>query len=94
MNGDRFYGGYLLSLPARVSSSPVSLTVRYRSGMSNSAMFFSVDRRRDGLDLPELARSCGLPEEATLVDGAAEILSAASNSYPLDTGRWSVKKVF
>jgi hypothetical protein len=92
--GDHMYGGFLLSSPSREAADPIDLMVRYRSGMSNRAMTFSVDFNSEPGSHRELARDCGLGDEVTLVDGAGEIVSAATNSYPKDTGRWSVKFVF
>ena len=87
--GDMAYGGYVLFVePAR--DGPVPLTVRFRSGMSIEPMFISLDIRAS--DLSALVARCTEDDVAT--SGFGRIVEAETNSYPADTGRWSVADVF
>jgi hypothetical protein len=61
--------------------------------MSLRPLLFSLDPEGDPAALGELAEHCGLRKGEVIVDGA-EIVSASSNSYPEDTGRWSVAEVY
>ena len=57
-------------------------------------MFVSLDTRRtDAAALLDLAARCDIPQERRLV-GIGDIVEAETNSYPQDTGRWSVADVF
>ena len=91
--GDMAYGGYTLILPEG-RGEPAHLEVRFRSGMSAESMFFSLDTRKDGTDVAQLAGGCDPPPSAAMVDGVGRIIDASRNSYPGDTGRWSVAAVF
>lgn len=87
--GGMAYGGYVvLTTPER--SGPVQLTVRFRSGMSIEPMFISLDRRM--FEVADLVSRC--TEDHVRAVGVRTILQAESNSYPSDTGRWSVASVF
>jgi hypothetical protein len=55
-------------------------------------MFFVIDRRAASPDLVRAARACGV--EGAVTDGAARIVDASHNTYPEDTGRWTVAGVF
>ncbi|HEY7697281.1 MAG TPA: glycosyltransferase family 39 protein, partial [Vicinamibacteria bacterium] len=44
--GDMAYGGYVLFTPTK-DTGPLSLTVRFRSGMSIEPLFFSLDQRQN-----------------------------------------------
>jgi 4-amino-4-deoxy-L-arabinose transferase-like glycosyltransferase len=90
--GEHAYGAYVLAFPAQ-RSDPATLLTRYRSGMSLRPLLFSLDPEGDPAALVELAEQCGLQKREVVVDGA-EIVSASSNSYPEDTGRWSVAEVY
>jgi len=92
--GDMAYGGYLLMIPRPESREGLKVEVRFRSGMSIERRFFSLDLSRNADDLTDLAARCNLPTGVALVNGAARIVDASSNSYPQDTGRWSVASVF
>jgi hypothetical protein len=46
--GGMTYGAYTLALPRTLAGRAVELSVRFRSGMSIEAMFFSLDRRGTG----------------------------------------------
>jgi 4-amino-4-deoxy-L-arabinose transferase-like glycosyltransferase len=90
--GDMGYGGYVVFTPAE-RAGPLSLTVRFLSGMSAEPLFFSLDQRRDRERLLALISDCQLPPGVTPVDGVGRILDASANHYPEDTGRWSVVAV-
>ena len=45
-------------------------------------------------DLAPHFEACGVPSEVTRLPGIAEVLDAASNHYPRDTGRWGIDRVF
>ena len=93
---DHAYGAYVLVFPQRSHrphSGSAELTVRYRSGMSLRPLTFSVDPGADASTLSDLAQHCGLGKDE-LRAGAVEVVSAARNSYPEDTGRWSVLEVY
>ncbi len=66
--GEHMYGGFLLSSPPRETEDPVAIMVRYRSGMSNRAMSFSVDANPEPSSIRELSRDCGLGDESDLVE--------------------------
>jgi len=91
--GDMAYGGYSLILPAG-EGEPVDLKVRFRSGMSVESMFFSLDTTTNGAEAAQFDGGCETPPRAAIVGGVGRILEASSNSYPADTGRWSVAHVF
>ena len=87
--GGMAYGGYVVfTTPTR--DGPVPMTVRFRSGMSIEPMFMSLDTRL--FDASELVARCTAENIAAL--GVGAILEAVTNSYPADTGRWSVADVF
>jgi hypothetical protein len=90
--GDHAYGAYVLVFPTR-RSEPMTLLTRYRSGMSLRPLLFSLEPEGDPSTLGELAETCGLSKDEVLLAGA-EIVSASRNSYPQDTGRWSVAEVY
>ena len=92
--GDMAYGGYLLIIPRPESRERLKVEVRFRSGMSIERRFFSLDLGRNADDLTDLAARCNIPRDVALMNGAARIVDASSNSYPQDTGRWSVASVF
>ena len=87
--GGMAYGGYVVFIDA-VEDGPVTMSVRFRSGMSIEPMFLSLDQRND--DLSELVSRCG--REDVPIAGLSRIVEAETNSYPADTGRWSVASVF
>jgi hypothetical protein len=87
--GDMPYGGYVVfTTPAR--DGPVRMSVRFRSGMSIEPMFMSLDTRP--FDVAALVARC--THEMIPARGVGAILEAEINSYPADTGRWSVADVF
>jgi 4-amino-4-deoxy-L-arabinose transferase-like glycosyltransferase len=96
--GDMAYGGFVLFTPAE-REGPLSLTVRFLSGMSTESLFFSLDQRQDTERLSALIARCRPPSAATSFDafdgvnGVGRILDATANHYPEDTGRWSVVSV-
>jgi 4-amino-4-deoxy-L-arabinose transferase-like glycosyltransferase len=92
--GDKPYGAYFLSGPNATPGSPARLEVRFSSGMSIEPMRFIVDTRREASGLEALADRCEPHGAAVFVPGAARLLDAARNSYPDDTGRWTVAEVF
>jgi hypothetical protein len=92
LRGEHAYGGYVLALPAR-RSEPFTLMTRYRSGMSLRPLLFRVDPEGEAASLEALAEKCG-GLEGELLAGGAEIDTASRNSYPEDTGRWSVAEVY
>jgi hypothetical protein len=92
MRGDHAYGAYVLAFPTR-RSEPLTFLTRYRSGMSLRPLLFSLDPEGDLSTLRGLADTCGLSRNDVLLAGA-EIVSASRNSYPEDTGRWSVAEVY
>jgi len=89
------YGGYVLTMSeAPRREGPIALGARFLSGMSVEPMFVSLDMRRtDAKALAELTARCGVGQEHRVV-GAGRIVEAETNSYPADTGRWSVADVF
>ncbi len=89
------YGGYLLTMDkASGREGPVALGARFLSGMSVEPMFVSLDMRRtEATALAELAARCDVGQERHVV-GVGRIVEAEANSYPKDTGRWSVAEVF
>jgi 4-amino-4-deoxy-L-arabinose transferase-like glycosyltransferase len=87
--GDMAYGGYVVFVEPD-QDGPVQLTVRFMSGMSIEPMFMSLDRRRS--DILELVTRC--TEDDVPARGFGAIIEAQTNSYPADTGRWSVANVF
>ena len=87
--GGMAYGGYVVFIDA-VEDGPVTMSVRFRSGMSIEPMFLSLDQRNH--DLSELVSRCG--REDVPIAGLSRIVEAETNSYPADTGRWSVASVF
>jgi 4-amino-4-deoxy-L-arabinose transferase-like glycosyltransferase len=90
--GDMAYGGYVLFTRAE-RAGPVSLSVRFLSGMSAEPLFFSLDQRRDADRLRTLVGDCEPGGQGALVEGVGRILDATANHYPEDTGRWSVVSV-
>jgi hypothetical protein len=91
--GDMAYGGYSLA-PLEGEGEPVQLEVRFRSGMSVEAMFFSLDTRTDGAEAARLGTDCEIPPDAAIVGGVSRIVDASRNTYPENTGRWSVAHVY
>jgi len=91
--GDKPYGAYFLFGPA-AEPSPAQLGVSFHSGMSVEPMRFIVDTRRDPAELETLLPRCEPPGSTTFVPGAARLLDASRNSYPEDTGRWTVAEVY
>jgi len=88
--GDNEYGSYLLRLPEdSVQGGPVRLGVRFRSGMSRTRRFFTVDPGAGG-EPPH----CDIDDTVAVVPGLGRVVDASRNSYPRDTGRWSVDKVY
>ncbi|MEO8501401.1 MAG: hypothetical protein ABI565_10840, partial [Vicinamibacteria bacterium] len=87
--GDMAYGGYVvLTTPAH--DGPLVLSVQFRSGMSSAPMFVSLDTRP--FDLSALVARC--TDERVPARGVGAILEARTNSYPSNTGQWSVADVF
>ena len=87
------YGGYVLTLDAR-REGPIALGAKFLSGMSVETMFVSLDMTRtEAKALVDLAARCEIPQERHVV-GVGRIVEAERNSYPQDTGRWSVAEVF
>jgi hypothetical protein len=93
-NGDTAYGGYILLMPPEERDGPVPLSVRFRSGMSIEALFFSLNVDENPEKLRELAEHCEVPDTGSLLNGAFRVVDASRNRYPEDTGRWSVRDVF
>ena len=87
--GDMAYGGYVL-FTTPTQDGPVPLTVHYRSGMSIEPMFMSLDTRP--FDASELVARCTADDVPAR--GVGAIIEAETNSYPADTGRWTVADVF
>lgn len=87
--GDMAYGGYVV-FAEPTQDGPVRLTLRFQSGMSIEPMFMSLDTRP--FDVAELVARC--TDDALPALGLGAILEAETNSYPADTGRWSVADVF
>ena len=92
--GELPYGGFVFFSESE-PEGPIPLTVRFTSGMSVEPMFMSLDQRdRAPSELASLLESCGgLPDGTTIV-GFGEVTEAVTNSYPADTGRWTVRDVF
>ena len=86
--GDNEYGAYVLRAPAS-ETGPLSLEVRFRSGMTRSRRFFSVDA-----DAPPPDGTGCFGGELAIAPGIARVVDASRNSYPRDTGRWRVREVF
>ena len=87
--GDMAYGGYVMLIES-AHDGPVSLSVQFRSGMSITPMFISLDTRP--FDISALVARC--THGKVPARGFGAILEARTNSYPTDTGRWSVADVF
>ena len=88
------YGVFILSAPAPAPGRALELETRFKTGMSERAMYFVVDAHRDPADLEPFYESCGVAPSLPRVNGVAEVLDATHNSAPQDTGRWSVTGVF
>ena len=91
--GDNAYGGYVITL-AHPAPSPLTLEARYVSGMSLAPKFFTVDEYPSTEALDELLDACGVSADPDGFAGANRLLDAAQNSYPQDTGRWTVANVY
>jgi hypothetical protein len=94
--GEKAYGSYaLIGEASRLGTpgAPSTAQLRFSTGMSDSPMFFVIDRRRPLAETVAALGACLAPGTAA-VRGAAEILDATHNNYPEDTGRWTVDKVF
>jgi hypothetical protein len=91
--GDKPYGAYVLEGPTAVGR-PLELNVTFRTGMDDRRMFFVVDRRRAFADLAPFFGRCGVAGGVARVSGVAEVLDASRNSYPGDTGYWTVAAVY
>lgn len=91
--GDRPYGAFVLVAPAR-RARPLELGVRFRTGMSDRAMYFIVDARRPFADLAPFFERCGVDVRLPRVAGVASVIDATRNQYPEDTGRWALAAVY
>lgn len=90
---DMPYGGYVLTMDS-TRQGPIPLEVTFTSGMSIEPIFMSLDTRRtDPEDLSDLVARCATDEGRALAS-FGRIVEAETNSYPADTGRWSVDEVF
>jgi hypothetical protein len=87
------YGGYVL-VGRFDPGTPVPLSIRFRAGPTEAPMFVSVDRGASTEALRELAETCGVSRETTIVNGADAILDSNHNSYPENVGPWQVADVF
>ena len=85
--GDNRYGAYVLRVPEPVSG-PLALMVRFRSGMTRTRRFFTVDPDRRMSE----AGICGLKTPPD--DGRGRVIDASRNEYPADSGRWTVAEVY
>jgi hypothetical protein len=57
-------------------------------------MYFMVDRHPPFAELAGHFAACGIEPGMPRAAGMAEVLDASRNSYPDDTGYWTVKEVF
>ena len=89
------YGGYVLTMDNKTEGTgPIALGAKFVSGMSVESMFVSLDMRRtDAKALVDLAARCDIGQQRHVV-GVGRLVEAETNSYPKDTGRWSVAEVF
>jgi 4-amino-4-deoxy-L-arabinose transferase-like glycosyltransferase len=93
IRGDKRYDAFVLVGPA-VAGRPLDLGVSFRTGMSERPMYFMVDRRRAFEDLDPYLTACGIERGVPRAAGVAEVVDASRNSYPDDTGYWTVREVF
>ena len=89
---DKPYGLYFLigEPPPR----PLGLAVAFHSGMSDSRLYFQLDRRRDDRQVSAGLATCPSAAGATFVPAVERIVDASRNNYPEDTGRWAVAAVY
>lgn len=90
--GDKPYGAYVLELPA--AGRALDLQVAFRTGMDDRRMFFVVDRRRAFGEIEPFFERCGVAAGVARVAGVSEVLEASGNSYPGDTGYWTVAAAY
>jgi hypothetical protein len=90
--GYKPYGTYFFLAPA--SPTAVTLEVRFLTGMSTRPMFFIVDRRRPLSERASLLPTSCAEKGTPLLEGVGEVTDAAHNSYPEDTGRWTVDSIY
>jgi hypothetical protein len=57
-------------------------------------MFFIVDRRRPLSERASLLPTSCAEKGTRLLEGVGEVTDAAHNSYPEDTGRWTVDSIY
>ncbi len=86
-------GVYLVSMPVSEPGRPISLELRFRTGMSVEAMFFVLDKKRDPKQLEPHLAGCGF-EGQPFVNGLGRLIDATRNNYPEDFGRWRAALVF
>ena len=87
------YGGYVVSIGRRTGPETPRFDVSFQSGMSVEPMYFSVDTGNPE-KLPSLFEACGTPGSVERLSGAVRRVDGTRNSYPDDTGKWSVVSVF
>lgn len=91
--GDQPWGSYVLLAPGGGAGRSLPMGVRFLTGLRDEPATFSLDTRA-GRPRLEPAPQCALPTGALRVEAFGGELEAHRNSYPQDTGRWRVERVF
>lgn len=91
--GEQEWGSYVLVAPATAPGESLPMGVRFLTGLRDEPATFSLDTR-PGRPRLEPPAACALPAGAALVEAFGGALQADRNTYPADTGRWRVERVF